>query len=84
MMWPFTRKHDTPPPPFIPEEPPLWPKHHGCETYTNYPELAERAVRIVAANKVSHPRAIELIVDLVENAGVDRARLLCLDDDVPF
>jgi len=57
----------------------------SCASTSNYPVMAERALRLVTRNRVSDSEAIEGICHLVDCAGFHYAKQAVEDDDaVPF
>ena len=57
----------------------------SCASTSNYPVMAERALRLISRNRVSDREAIEGITHLVDCAGLDYAQQDLEDgDDVPF
>lgn len=57
----------------------------SCASTSNYPVMAERALRLISRNRVSDNEAMETIANLVDSAGLDFAKEdVEDDDDVPF
>lgn len=56
-----------------------------CASTSNYPAMAERALRLIQRNRISESEAIEGITHLVDCAGLEHATKAVEDDDVvPF
>jgi hypothetical protein len=58
---------------------------HSCASTSNYPAMAERALRLIERNGIRESEAIEGITHLVDCAGLEHATKALEDDDaVPF
>lgn len=56
-----------------------------CASTTNYPIMAERALRLITRNGIRDNEAIEMVTHLVDCAGLDYAKeAVEADDAVPF